>query len=516
MPIFKPERPVAIERAITVYNADGRPIPSDFELDLKTVVYDEEGYPIPVLMTQEQILMMMNGGRRTSDLQCGERYEDMDFTFYSTILAAVDASYTLDNISYDQVCTGNCKCGCRIDENLQGGSVGVLTMFEQTKLNGWKEVERKKRDGNEPWKQIVLPDLMNDENNQKKRIKRYCHGSTYHRATGVTGTHLHEYLQFHAEGGENCSKEKDDGSRLEARMSSVNALARLATFGGLSNEDRDCDTDFSEGNYSDTDLHTDDSDSDCDMPVGGGSERTISDIDRDYEADGQCDVCRIPLGPHIDAEARAFRCFNCELGIQCESCCAELHLGQIESQHIIQEWESTNRAWGERKSLSEMEWAYGLVKNCGSCSMEIAPANCPMPPGTVMCDPCGTMLLCEHCLVSRHRMHPLHCINIWDDGWEESTLGAEGFVYQLGHSGRPCLSPEEPARPLLVIDVEGSQTVRVKFCGCGKYDEGQAGDWKQILDNGWFHSALVHPGVCATFKVLEEPEDFVRRSVHWM
>ncbi|KAJ7106112.1 hypothetical protein C8R43DRAFT_1140599 [Mycena crocata] len=149
MPIFKPERPVAIERAITVYDADGRPIPSDFELDLKTVVYDEEGYPIPVLMTEEQILissirimnfepcfvfegpvprsisqreaqnilMMMNGRRRTSDLQCGERYEDMDFTFYSTILAAVDASYTLDNISYDQVCTGNCKCGCRIDEN---------------------------------------------------------------------------------------------------------------------------------------------------------------------------------------------------------------------------------------------------------------------------------------------------------------------------------------------------------------------------------------------------------------
>ncbi|KAJ7169178.1 hypothetical protein C8R43DRAFT_1121070 [Mycena crocata] len=243
------------------------------------------------------------------------------------------------------------------------------------------------------------------------------------------------------------------------------------------------------------------------------SDRTISDIDRDYEADGQCDLCSIPLGPHIDPEARAFRCCHCELGIQCEKCFAEAHWGV--HTHIVQEWQCETRAWGPRQMLNDHELAFNLVKSCGSCCVEIAPANSMMPPGTILCETCGLMLLCARCCRSEHRREPLHKIKVWEGGWEESTLRAEGFVYQLGHGGQACLSPEEPSRPMLVIDISGCQTVQVKFCGCGRYDEGESGNWKQILDNGWFESSLVHPAACATFKVLECSGDFIRRSV-WM
>ncbi|KAJ7115650.1 hypothetical protein C8R43DRAFT_961076 [Mycena crocata] len=231
-------------------------------------------------------------------------------------------------------------------------------------------------------------------------------------------------------------------------------------------DDCDCETENETETESETDSAATDynsSDSDTEMSAEWpSSERTISDIDRDYEADGQCDICNIPLGPHIDPDKRAFRCCHCELSIQCESCCSEAHLGQ--SRHILQEWDSKASAWGQREMLNDAEFAFRLVKNCGSCCVEIGPSYSTMPEGT-----------------------------IWGFGWEESTLRAEGLVHQLGHGGRVCLSPEEPSRPMLIIDATGCQTVQLKFCGCGKYEQDVNGDWQQIFDNGWHQSSLVHP-----------------------
>lgn len=90
--------------------------------------------------------------------------------------------------------------------------------------------------------------------------------------------------------------------------------------------------------------------------------------------------------------------------------------------------------------------------------------------------------------------------------WLHTTLAKEGFVYQLGHHGGPCLKPEEPIVPIFVIDRKASQTVNVKYCGCGKFESGARGNWEQILHNGWYRAGLVHPRVCATFEVMSSEQ----------
>ncbi|KAJ7126591.1 hypothetical protein C8R43DRAFT_1211351 [Mycena crocata] len=514
---------VKFQCAVTVYDEKGFPIRPDLELSTKSLVYDEEGCPFPALMTEEELLIssirimnfepsfqfmgptsrsiserdardilmrvhcpaddlahltlsifrMINSSptllvhnpisQGTSDLQRGERYDNMDFDFYSAILLAVDASWRLSNISYDKVCTWRCECGCH---NVQKGTdcvsdLSIAPPFE--------------------------PSLISEDLGRRGTLVKTEEG--WERKEAVETNILPKLVILPVLSNVGVTPQRGSASTI----STVYSM------------EADCDSDSgtSEGNYSDTDMHTD-SDSDCDMLVGGGSDRTISDIDRDYEADGQCDVCRIPLGPHVDCEARAFRC--CDSVAQ--NCTwAEFNhctLFNADSIQIMQEWQSNTRAWGERKKLNETEWAYELVKNCGACSKEIAPGKSPMPPDVVF--PGTVQNLCTVSI----RVIDAQLGQIWEDGWQESTLREEGFVYQLGHNGRACLSPEEPSRPLLLIGLEGSQTVQVKFCACGKYDGGRAGDWQQILDKGWFHSSLVHPGACATFKVFEDVEDFSR------
>jgi hypothetical protein len=46
------------------------------------------------------------------------------------------------------------------------------------------------------------------------------------------------------------------------------------------------------------------------------------------------------------------------------------------------------------------------------------------------------------------------------------------------------------------------QTVNIKMCGCGTFEPGAAGDWAQIKAIGWYRAGLIHPRVCATFRVL--------------
>jgi hypothetical protein len=61
----------------------------------------------------------------------------------------------------------------------------------------------------------------------------------------------------------------------------------------------------------------------------------ISQIDADDIELAHCDLCRIPLGPQADsADSRAFRCFNCELSVQCETCCSQTHLAS--DSHVLQ------------------------------------------------------------------------------------------------------------------------------------------------------------------------------------
>jgi hypothetical protein len=60
---------------------------------------------------------------------------------------------------------------------------------------------------------------------------------------------------------------------------------------------------------------------------------------------------------------------------------------------------------------------------------------------------------------------------------------------------------------MTVIDRTGTQTINIKFCGCGIFEPGPAGEWSQIVANGWHRAGLIHPRVCATFRVLSQPNE---------
>ncbi|KAJ6488280.1 hypothetical protein C8R47DRAFT_1071997 [Mycena vitilis] len=147
-----------------------------------------------------------------------------------------------------------------------------------------------------------------------------------------------------------------------------------------------------------------DNDSDVEMAeaIADGS-RTISDIDLDYEQDGQCDICKVPLGPHVDEKARAFRCCNCELSIQCEACCSKMH-----------EWDADKRCWGEPICLGISRLMWTLPKFCNNCDVVLGAPHKALPEGTFLCEWCenGPMLLCDTCTRKRHERKPLHFLKV--------------------------------------------------------------------------------------------------------
>jgi hypothetical protein len=167
-----------------------------------------------------------------------------------------------------------------------------------------------------------------------------------------------------------------------------------------------------------------------------------------------------------------------------------------------------------------------MAKICSHCKIELAAAGMMLPIGTIRCQDCPR-LLCGGCCVPQHRRAPLHrvqvshdsvfsvgelaliLIQVWDGGWQRTTLAEEGLEYQLGHGGDACMWPLD-VTPMTVIDWTGCQTVQLKYCGCGGFERGAVGRWNQILANGWYRAGLVHPQICATFRVLSD-EDYELR-----
>ncbi|KAJ6449028.1 hypothetical protein C8R47DRAFT_1230815 [Mycena vitilis] len=224
--------------------------------------------------------------------------------------------------------------------------------------------------------------------------------------------------------------------------------------------------------------------------------RSLTAIDTDDAVD-HCDMCQKTLDAE-DTQCRAFRCFTCELGVQCETCCSGTHLSR--TQHILQEWDHQAAAWGAQAGMSTF-WST-MVKACGECEMELASQSVMLPEGTVMCMNCGPKLLCTRCCLKGHQTKPLHKIKVWEPTWQQSTLAHEGLVVNLGHRGEPCLWPVEPPKGLTIIAWDGYHRVNVRYCGCGKFERNGAGDWAQIRASGWHRAGITGSRICATFEVM--------------
>jgi hypothetical protein len=151
-----------------------------------------------------------------------------------------------------------------------------------------------------------------------------------------------------------------------------------------------------------------------------------------------------------------------------------------------------------------------------ACAFDTQDLNSPR---IFKCFDCGQFLQCEACCVSQHQRAPLHVIEVsilvhrlyiniltcgqeWNGHyWIGSTLAKLGVVYQLGHGGWPCTSPEDTIREMTVIEAPTIHQVKIRYCGCSKsYD---ADNLEQLMRNAWYPATVTDPKTCATFRSLE-------------
>ncbi|KAJ7846654.1 hypothetical protein B0H13DRAFT_2238871 [Mycena leptocephala] len=118
------------------------------------------------------------------------------------------------------------------------------------------------------------------------------------------------------------------------------------------------------------------------------------------------------------------------------------------------------------------------------------------------CRECGVFLQCQACCLHHHRFSPLHLLLEWKlDHWENTTLRKLGLVFQVGHEGKPCPSPADAIRAMVVIDTTGIHEVNYQYCGCKR--KAHANNLQQLLRTSWFPASVTNPATCATFRVLD-------------
>ncbi|KAJ7229596.1 hypothetical protein C8J57DRAFT_1251782 [Mycena rebaudengoi] len=85
--------------------------------------------------------------------------------------------------------------------------------------------------------------------------------------------------------------------------------------------------------------------------------------------------------------------------------------------------------------------------------------------------------------------------------WKTTTLRDLGLVYQIGHEGRPCRTPTEQQRHMVVMDVSGIHRVCYRYCGCEQ--SYTVNNLRQLLRTAWYPATLMNPETCITFNVLD-------------
>ncbi|KAJ7740829.1 hypothetical protein B0H16DRAFT_1728845 [Mycena metata] len=118
------------------------------------------------------------------------------------------------------------------------------------------------------------------------------------------------------------------------------------------------------------------------------------------------------------------------------------------------------------------------------------------------CTECGEFIQCKNCCLARHSMTPLHFLKVWEGGyWNRTTLKSLGLIYQLGHGGGPCLTPNMLRCSMVVVDTTGIHQIHYKRCGCARRDH--MNPRQELLRNEWFPASATDPDTCATLRVLE-------------
>lgn len=108
----------------------------------------------------------------------------------------------------------------------------------------------------------------------------------------------------------------------------------------------------------------------------------------------------------------------------------------------------------------------GPTKDCSEC------ADCKevLTDSWYRCATCTyAKSLCKSCIVKSHNSNPFHFVNEWTHTrgfWRKRELGSLGLVISLGHGGDWCKHVIGGYRNLCLVNSDGIQTIRVRFCGC--------------------------------------------------
>ncbi|KAJ6475019.1 hypothetical protein C8R47DRAFT_1220844 [Mycena vitilis] len=207
---------------------------------------------------------------------------------------------------------------------------------------------------------------------------------------------------------------------------------------------------------------------------------------------GSCEYC-----DSVD-DSRIFQCDQCD-GRQCEHCCHTIHV--CKPGHVLKEW--IGNEWVEITfAQSNLRAKYATL--CGVCDRVLAEAGGRLILSALLCDFCGLGVMCQACCFKKHEKEPLHRVKCWTGGdhahWRKITLRSRGFVFQLGHDGERCPSPDREVSSLLIIAEDGVQRINVRYCRCRNQEGVAKSNWYQIKKNGWFPATLRHPLVCSVFE----------------
>ncbi|KAG6835804.1 hypothetical protein H0H93_014501 [Arthromyces matolae] len=108
-------------------------------------------------------------------------------------------------------------------------------------------------------------------------------------------------------------------------------------------------------------------------------------------------------------------------------------------------------------------------------------------------------LVCKECCVRRHRLHPLHVIEEWNDTFfSRVQLKDLGLTIQLGHSSLHCASYHLGHAKFKVLHTNGIHDVAIRYCGC----ERALPHHVQLLRRGLYPSSQKIPKTCASFTLL--------------
>ncbi|KAF8882630.1 hypothetical protein CPB84DRAFT_1686615, partial [Gymnopilus junonius] len=116
-----------------------------------------------------------------------------------------------------------------------------------------------------------------------------------------------------------------------------------------------------------------------------------------------------------------------------------------------------------------LHWAgqgdFRSSKACPDCL-----SHSSLEPGLPLyhCEECMVPdLTCSSCCVRRHRSHPFHHIEVWQENcFVHISLKSLGFRIQLNHSGTFCENPIPTHNSMLIIHTNGIHEVNLYYCGC--------------------------------------------------